>query len=144
VGQHGLPLLGIADWNEPSTCLKAPNRSSRPIYMAGITRDDALCDALEIGSGARLWQDYSDMKGRWRRCLGREWYQRFIDADGRSSGPQADLAGKIFLNGQTWPVISGFHRRRVGKGNGLARAWLNTRFGIKLSGRVLMVSIDNG
>jgi cellobiose phosphorylase len=140
VGQHGLPLLGIADWNETIHLPEgAESLFTANLYGWALREMSALCDALGDLDLARAYgQDYSDMKGQVEAVAwDEEWYQRFIDADGRSSGPQADLAGKIFLNGQTWPVISGFASSSRGeKAMDSARAWLNTRFGIKLSGRV--------
>jgi cellobiose phosphorylase len=63
-----------------------------------------------------------------------DWYVRYFDHDGTPLGSHANAQGKIYANGQSWPVISGFAtpERAVAALDSLHR-WLNTRNGIKLS-----------
>ncbi len=63
-----------------------------------------------------------------------DWFVRYFDHDGTPLGSHANAQGKIYANGQSWPVISGFAspERAVVALDSLYR-WLNTRNGIKLS-----------
>ncbi len=59
---------------------------------------------------------------------------RYFDADGSPLGSHANEHGQIYLNGQSWPVISGFatpDRARLALDSVYRR--LNTPNGIKLS-----------
>ena len=63
-----------------------------------------------------------------------EWYVRYFDADGTPLGSRQNQHGQIYLNGQSWAVISGFaspERARQAMESVYER--LNTRNGIKLS-----------
>jgi cellobiose phosphorylase len=63
-----------------------------------------------------------------------EWYVRYFDHDGSPIGSKANEQGKIFLNGQTWPVLSGFATsERAKMALDSVREHLNTSKGIKLS-----------
>jgi cellobiose phosphorylase len=63
-----------------------------------------------------------------------EWYVRYFDAEGVPLGSSRNTYGKIYLNGQSWPVISGFASPgRARMAMDAVYKELNTKFGIKLS-----------
>jgi cellobiose phosphorylase len=63
-----------------------------------------------------------------------DWYLRYFDYDGTPLGSQQNEKGKIFLNGQSWAVLSGFASpERARKAMDAVNEHLNTKFGIKLS-----------
>ena len=63
-----------------------------------------------------------------------EWYVRWFDAEGKAIGSHKNEQGKIWTNGQSWPVISGFAPpERAKAALDSVHKHLNTECGIKLS-----------
>jgi len=137
VGQHGLPRLGFADWNDTINLrLGAESMFTANLYgkllleLIGLMRhlDDkkTASDFLVV---------YREMKDRFESCAwDGEWYLRYFDADGSPLGSAQNIYGQIYLNGQTWPVISGFaSAERARRAMDSAHQLLNTRVGLKLS-----------
>jgi len=137
VGAHGLPLLGFADWND-TVNLRAGAESLFSANLYG----KALLEMLELmhhlgdaEAAARYTADYEAMRGRVNECAwDGQWYVRYFDADGSPLGSHTNEHGQIYVNGQSWPVISGFatpDRARLALDSVYRR--LNTPNGIKLS-----------
>jgi cellobiose phosphorylase len=137
VGAHGLPLLGFADWND-TVNLKAGAES---LFVANLY-GKALLELIELfrhiddhAHADRFQRDYEDMRAKVNEfAWDGEWYVRYFDHDGSPIGSRKNAQGKIWTNGQSWPVISGFAppdraRRALDSVNRL----LNTKNGIKLS-----------
>jgi cellobiose phosphorylase len=62
------------------------------------------------------------------------WYVRYFDADGTPLGSHANSAGQIYINAQSWAVISGFVTpERARQALASVHGRLNTRYGLKLS-----------
>ena len=62
------------------------------------------------------------------------WYVRYFDYDGTPLGSHANEKGQIVLNGQSWPVMSGFATpERAVQALDSAYEKLNTRNGLKAS-----------
>ena len=62
------------------------------------------------------------------------WYTRYFQADGTPLGSAQNTYGQIYLNGQSWPVISGFASpERARMAMDAVYEKLNTKYGIKLS-----------
>jgi cellobiose phosphorylase len=63
-----------------------------------------------------------------------EWYVRYFNADGSPLGSKSNEKGQIYINAQSWAVLSGFagveHARHAMES---VHDRLNTRYGIKLS-----------
>jgi len=63
-----------------------------------------------------------------------EWFVRYLDHDGTPLGSHINEYGKIYLNGQSWSVISGFaSREKALRAMDSVNRLLNTKNGIKLS-----------
>lgn len=137
VGVKGLPLLGFADWNDTINLpTGAESLFTANLYGQALREMAALNDALGNVETARNYRhNYAEMQARFERAAwDGDWYVRYFDADGHAVGSKINDAGKIYLNGQSWPVISGFASREHGKlAMDAAYKWLNTRYGIKLS-----------
>lgn len=109
LGAHGLCLMRDGDWTDP---MNAPGRFGRGesvwnsmalVYaikeLLKLSYDEELkrrADMLEESINKYAWDG--------------SWYLAAIDDNGRSVGTHADEEGKIFLNTQTWAVISGVAR----------------------------------
>jgi len=83
----------------------------------------------------RYKRDYEQMRARVNEhAWDGEWYVRYFDHDGSPVGSSQNQQGKIWTNGQSWPVISGFATaERAHKALESVQRHLNTKNGIKLS-----------
>jgi cellobiose phosphorylase len=137
VGQHGLPLLGFADWND-SVNLRTGAESLFVANMVG----KALLEMIELArhfgdkeSAARYTDSYETMKRRVNEhAWDGEWYVRYFDVDGSPLGSRANTEGQIYLNAQSWSIISGFATpERAGVALESVHRLLNTPNGLKVS-----------
>jgi len=137
VGQHGLPRLGFADWNDTiNLATGAESLFSANLYGRALHEMIALSEYL--GDTASLYQYaayYEEMKARVNEhAWDGEWYVGYFDYDGTPLGSKHNQYGQIQLNGQTWPVISGFATPdRAVQALESAHRLLNTRNGLKVS-----------
>jgi cellobiose phosphorylase len=136
-GQHGLPLLGFADWND-TVNLRAGAES---LFVANLF-GKALVEMIELArhrgdeeTGALYSEYYETMKQRVNEhAWDGTWYVRYFDADGKPIGSRQNKKGQIYANGQSWPVISGFATpERASMALESVYKKLNTSKGIKLS-----------
>lgn len=137
VGQHGLPLLGFADWND-TVNLPGEAESMFVACLYGVVLKEMIELSEYFGDEAeatRYRADHAEMA----ECFNREawdgeWYQRYFTADGTPLGSKENDEGKIFTNGQSWPIMAGFapHDRATSALNSVFK-YLNTANGIKLS-----------
>ncbi|AEE96306.1 GH36-type glycosyl hydrolase domain-containing protein [Mahella australiensis] len=137
IGQHGLALLGFADWND-TVNLPAGAESVFNANLYGY----ALLEMMDIARYlnevelARKYQNYHEtMKNAFNdACWDGEWYIRYFDKDGNALGSKNNDKCKIYVNAQSWPVISRFAPAdRAKKSLGAVYKYLNTSKGIKLS-----------
>ena len=137
VGAHGLPLLGFADWNDTVNLAKgAESLFTANLYGRALLEMIELAEMLgDPHSAERCRQDYRSMQARVEACAwDGEWYVRYFDYDGAPIGSKANAAGQIYLNAQSWSVLSGFASpQRARQAMDIVYRRLNTRFGIKLS-----------
>lgn len=137
IGRHGLPLLGFADWNDTVNLpTGAESLFTANLYGKALLEIVVLLEYLGKGSVAQEYQAaYNEMKSCFESAAwDGDWYLRYFDVEGNPLGSSANTYGKIYLNGQSWPVISGFaspERARLAMDAVYKK--LNTRFGIKLS-----------
>jgi cellobiose phosphorylase len=137
LGNHGLPLLGFADWND-SVNLRTGSESifTANLFGRALLAMIELCQHLGLPEIAhRFMAYYDDM----RECVNKvawdgEWYIRYFDVDGTPLGSHQNKEGKIFTNAQSWTVLSGFASQdRAKLALDSVYKYLNTRNGIKLS-----------
>lgn len=137
VGQHGLPLLGFADWNDTMNLPgEAESLFNANLYGAALSELIALMQHLGQNEEAEALQDdWESMRARVNAVAwDGEWYVRYFDEDGKAIGSKSNEEGKIFTNGQSWPVISGFaSEERAQLALNSVYEHLNTANGIKLS-----------
>ena len=137
VGQHGLPLLGFADWNDTMNLPgDAESLFIANLYGTALRELIALMYYLGHDSEAEQleadWQEMSECVNT--HAWDGEWYVRYFEENGEPIGAKKNEEGKIFTNGQSWPVLSGFateERAKVALDS--VNALLNTANGIKLS-----------
>ena len=107
-GRHGLPLLGFADWNDTVNLPKgAESFFAANLYGVALRAlGSILKDAETVGT---IDEMYREMKESVEGCgWDGQWYLRYFDHLGRPVGTANDEHTQIYLNGQTWPLLSGF------------------------------------
>ncbi len=137
-GAHGLPLLGFADWNDTVNLRKgAESLFSANLYGKALLEMIDLQRHLGQADLAALYEkDYAVMRDVVNAVAwDGEWYVRYFDFDGTPLGSHQNSHGQIYVNGQSWPIISGFAtpERAVAALESVYKK-LNTSSGIKLSG----------
>jgi cellobiose phosphorylase len=137
VGRHGLPLLGFADWND-TVNLRAGAESLFIANLFGRVLLEMIELARHLGDvamGNLYTKYYRDMSQRVNeQAWDGAWYVRYFEADGRPLGSHENERGQIYVNGQSWPVISGFATpERATLALQSVGERLNTAKGIKLS-----------
>ncbi|OED84903.1 GH36-type glycosyl hydrolase domain-containing protein, partial [Vibrio crassostreae] len=136
-GEHGLPLLGFADWND-TVNLPTGAESMMVANMYGKALLDML-DLCELRGEEQLTaqfkEQYQQMQSTVNECgWDGEWFVRYFDEQGLPIGSHKNEQGQIYTNGQSWPVISGFAtQERATQALDSVYNKLNTTNGIKLS-----------
>ncbi len=136
-GQHGLPHLGFADWND-TVNLRTGSESlfNTHLYGKGLLEMVELCNYLGDTAEAESYKaEYDRLKETFNQtCWDGEWYVRYFDSDGTPLGSHKNEYGKIYLNAQSWPLISGMALTdRAEKALDSLNKLLNTPKGVKVS-----------
>jgi cellobiose phosphorylase len=136
-GAHGLPLLGFADWNDTVNLpTGAESLFTANLYGKALQELIALAGYLgDMTSEQEFCQAYETMKANFNKAAwDGEWFIRYFDAQGNPLGSSRNTYGQIYLNGQSWPVISGFAEpQHALTAMQSVYSKLNTKYGIKLS-----------
>ncbi len=137
LGSHGLPLLGFADWNDTVNLPGgAESFFAANLYGKALAELQELMEYLGNDKFKAVYEKYyKDMKesvNNWG--WDGEWYKRYYDHEGRPMGSKVNSEGQIYVNAQSWAVLSGFAQanRAVTALDAVNRI-LNTKNGIKLS-----------
>jgi cellobiose phosphorylase len=137
LGRHGLPLLGYADWND--TVNLPPGAESvftACLYGAALLELVSLAEATGDAQSASRWRAWhAEMKASVNdSAWDGEWWIRYFDAEGKPIGGRASERARIWINSQTWAVISGFAEGdRARESMDSVFRLLNTARGLKLS-----------
>lgn len=136
-GQHGLPLLGYADWND-TVNLPGNAESVFVAHQYGVALKEmmGLMSHLGMDIEVKKYQiDYDLMKQVVNNyCWDGAWYKRYFEANGNPIGSKENKEGQIYTNAQSWAIMSGFatdERAQIAMDS--VNKLLNTEFGIKLS-----------
>ncbi len=137
IGQHGLPLLGFADWNDT---LNLPNGAeslfTAHLYGWALKEMMGLCEVLKKKKALKKYQSwYQQMKQIVNdTAWDGDWYLRYFDHHREQIGSHQNQQGQIYTNAQSWAVLSGFAtEKRAKKALDAIFQRLNTPNGIKLS-----------
>jgi N,N'-diacetylchitobiose phosphorylase len=116
-GPHGLLLGMVADWND---CLNLKGQGesmfSTFLYYRGLVEFITLAKRLSRGADV---QHFEQLRKEIKDAIDRhawdgKWYLRgYLDSGRKLGGKDSDQA-KIFINSQTWSVVSGFATREHG------------------------------
>ncbi|MBY6196042.1 GH36-type glycosyl hydrolase domain-containing protein [Vibrio hangzhouensis] len=136
-GQHGLPLLGFADWND-TVNLPTGAESMMVANMYGKALLDML-DLCKLRDETELIDTFVMQYQKMQKTVNEhgwdgQWYVRYFDENGTPVGSHINEQGQIYTNAQSWPVISGFAtQERANSALDSVYSKLNTSNGIKLS-----------
>jgi cellobiose phosphorylase len=136
-GQHDLPLLGFADWND-TVNLKKGAESLFIANQYGYALKEMM-DILEFVNDKQTAEKYKMYYDEMKTAVNKhawdgEWYVRYFDYDGTPLGSKSNTHGKIYINSQSWAVISGFAPDdKALKCLESLNKYLNTSKGMKLS-----------
>jgi cellobiose phosphorylase len=110
-GANGLPLLGFADWND-TVNLETGAESLFNAHLFGFCLKEVielyefLNDDFQVIKYSKM---YDAMRSTVRdRAWDGNWFIRYITKDNEDIGSSENEYGQIFLNAQTWAVLSGF------------------------------------
>lgn len=118
LGAHGLPLTLRGDWND--IIGKFSRKGNGESVFAAQQYVAVLDNMIEIASFVNSYSDVKYLKKCRQRQMENiekyswngEWWYRCFDDDGRPLGSKEDDFGKIWINSQTWSVISGTGTRQ--------------------------------
>jgi len=139
-GAHGLPLLGFADWNDTMNLRKgAESLFNAHLFGRALLEMIALMAHLGHTEHAEAYREhYATMRDRvnelaWDGDIGGgAWYVRYFDTDGTPIGSLSNDKGQVYLNAQSWAVLSGFATpERAVQALDSAYERLNTAKGLK-------------
>ena len=138
-GWHGLPKAGKADWND---CLNLSGPRGMGVSVMIAQQFVMACDLMaELAqrSGRVLEVDnYKNMGKEMKNRINEkawdgEWYVRAFDDDGNVVGSKSNEEGQLWLNTQSWAIMSGVaegERARMCMDS--VKKFLATKYGIKL------------
>ncbi len=136
-GQHELPLLGFADWNDT---INLPTGAESAIAAAlyGRALQELIAMERMLGDEETAIQHeawYAEMKSVFNReAWDGEWFISYFDDQGVPIGSHINEAGQVYAYGQAWPVLSGLaDGERAESALQTVFERLNTENGIKLS-----------
>lgn len=131
---RGLPLILEADWNDGLNAVGAAGRGES-VWMAhflyGLLRGWAAAGLVDETTAARFTAEAEALReATERHAWDGAWYWRATTDDGATLGSANCEEGQIFLNAQTWAVLSGLaSEERARTAMASARERLYTRYG---------------
>jgi len=139
IGNHGMPLIGTADWNDPFG-LPGPNDAGESVWVAMqfhkiLLELIELCKEYGKDEDAKKFTVLAEqIKDRVNKVAwDGEWYIRAFDDAGNPVGSSECEEGKIYLNVQSWAVISQIaSKERAIQCMNSVKRHLDTKYGIML------------
>ena len=130
-GEHGLPLILLADWNDMLKISGLDYGADKKEYynlraesvMVAFMLYKVLADMKELAKRIGKADDASgfakeakDLKKSVEKYTwDGEWFLRAFDNEGKSVGSKTNKEAQIFLNAQTWAVLSGMEKEELGR-----------------------------
>jgi cellobiose phosphorylase len=136
-GQHGIPHLGFADWNDTVNLpTGAESLFNASLFAKALLEMIDICEAIgdqSLVEQYKAW--YAEIKTKVNEVAwDGKWFVRWFDEKGNAIGSSKNKVNKIDSLGQSWPVISAIaspDRAKIALES--VNKLLNTENGIKLS-----------
>lgn len=134
LGEHGFPLMLSSDWNDMlyRVCQKGKGESIWTSMQFGTVLLQIAELARRKGEDDQRFKDVYEQQKKLVNTLAwdGEWYRRCITDEGRFIGSKLEPQAKIWLNTQSWAVISGMGDNGAVAMDSVQRH-LDTELGIK-------------
>jgi len=116
-GPHGLPLIGVGDWNDGMNRVGHEGRGESVwlgFFIYTVLQDFIpICEARKEHAHAARYRDYArHLSSRLEQAWDGEWYRRGYYDDGRPLGSAQDEECQIDSISQSWALLSGAVPRR--------------------------------
>ena len=139
MGNHDLPLLGTADWNDPLS-IPGPNNAAESVFAAMLLHKslNELSEPSSLSGRDDEASTYSDLASKTNSHLNRvawdgDWFIRAFNDSGNPLGSKKCKEGQIYLNAQSWSILSGVASTERGiKSMDAVKKHLNTKYGLIL------------
>jgi len=138
-GEHGLPKIMNGDWNDTLDHIGSGGKGETvwgAFFLAYTLREtaDLLRFVKEYDRAQDLIEAYQTLKHTINTIAwDGEWYLRAYRDNGIPVGSAKDEQGKLFLNAQTWSVISGVaDDERAQKSLEACKQYLETPLGMQI------------
>jgi cellobiose phosphorylase len=111
---HGVPRMGAGDWNDGLSAI-GDRLESESVWLAhflvGILDEWVAMEARRARPERGVMTRYARAATTMRAAVNRhfwdgDWYQRATKDDGTAIGSKRNRDGRIFLNAQTWAILS--------------------------------------
>jgi len=138
IGTHGFPLMLRSDWNDMlyKVCRQGKGESIWTAMQLGtvLTKLAELARLLGKDQDAEDFNELYQEQKKLVNTIGWDgkWFRRAVMDDGRFLGTDAMDQAKIWLNTQTWAIISGMADKDKGyQAMDSVKEMLDTELGIK-------------
>ena len=139
-GPHGIPLLLKNDWNDSLSPIADMGGSVESVFVFfqlghGIKELIALYEYVGNDEKKQWAQTvYQELKSKLEVLWDGKWFLRAFDKYGRKFGTSEDECNRIFLNPQSWAVLSGLPTEEMMiKSFDSVREYLKTDYGLMLN-----------
>lgn len=135
-GEHGFPLMLSSDWNDMlfKVCREGKGESIWTSMQFGTVLRQ-IADLAELKGEDK--QKYLDIYEEQKKLVNTtawdgEWFRRCITDEGRFIGSKNEPQAKIWLNAQSWAVLSGMgdEEKQISAMDSVSK-YLDTELGIK-------------
>lgn len=112
-GQHGLPLIGHADWNDAYDAVGIKGKGESVwLGMALCRAASQMQELAEFIGDKKVAQEMKQIYEELYDIINKigwdgSWYLAAFNDEGRKIGSNANEEGKVPLNSQTWAILSG-------------------------------------
>jgi cellobiose phosphorylase len=130
-----LVLHRTADWNDALAGGRLGRGESMMVSNQICWNINRLLPILKEREDSKLAEKYEQISEKIKsslneNCWDGEWYIRATSDDGESIGSSQKKEGKIFLNAQTWPIMSGVaDKKRAKQAMNSVSKHLDTNYG---------------
>lgn len=139
LGAHGLPLMLSGDWNDIinkfSSGGKGESVFAAQQYVVALDKMAELAGHIGKYSDKERFEDYRRAQAESiLRCgWNGKWWYRCFDDDGKPIGSETDKFGRLWLNPQSWAILSGICTEEQKESSfGAVERMLDTDCGLQL------------
>ena len=139
LGEHGLPLMLDGDWNDIIKKFSYKGRGESVFaaeqYVAALRKLIELADATGREEDGRTLRTYLEkqLAAISEHAYNGKWWYRCFNDEGEPVGAESDAFGKLWLNPQSWAIISGAgSEEQRNSGMAAVERVLDTGYGIML------------